>query len=188
MSPKKRKLLAHHEAAHAVVARALGVEVLCITMFDVDGESAADTQTMSASYQARDRDSDEFIRSLETDAKVSLAGPIANVIHANDPKSKSNGTETDWRKAQDAVLSITLLKAGYDRSQLYPNFPEIDAATLQQTNALLKQFADETESLVRDLWPTIEWVAQVLIQKEWIDGAELDRLIADSKARQRTAS
>jgi hypothetical protein len=60
-----RLLLAHHEAGHAVVARALGVEATMIAVFGTDEKSMAGAQTVSAAHA-----NGETCDSYEADAKV----------------------------------------------------------------------------------------------------------------------
>jgi ATP-dependent Zn protease len=65
-----KKAVAYHEAGHAVIARVLGVEVGHVSM---EERSAG---TFNAYYLVKD-DPDLTLRleAIETDTKVSLAGP-----------------------------------------------------------------------------------------------------------------
>ena len=74
MSTRKERIIAYHEAGHAVVARVLGLGVVHVAMFPTDGDGLAGAQTWSAAWLARDADHSTKLRALENDAKVNLAG------------------------------------------------------------------------------------------------------------------
>jgi ATP-dependent Zn protease len=183
MNPQSpRELIAFHEAAHAVVARKLGLVCFKIAMFPIDDRGTAGTQTSSEAHAA-DLTSEAKIAGLAKDAKVALAGPIANMIHTGQPRSLLKGTDRDVEVAHHAIANIALLKAGPSPTVRARSASlHVDAEMLKQANALLKQFASETETLVRENWASIERVAAVLVTKDLVDAAELDQLIALDRA------
>lgn len=98
MNKSRRAKIAHHEAAHVVVAFRLGVKVSYVTMFASEG-AVASAQTHSAAYHADDAN---VAQGFENDAKIKLAGPYAQsryerldaVRRAVDGKKSG---ETIWR-------------------------------------------------------------------------------------------
>jgi hypothetical protein len=73
MRPGK-KVMAYHEAGHAVVARVLGVGVPYAALFPVDSNSRAGVPTASAAWHASRDVVAARIAGHETDAKVPFAG------------------------------------------------------------------------------------------------------------------
>jgi len=73
-----KRLLAYHEAGHAVVARLLGVGVAVVIMFPTADQKAG-VKTKSAEWEAGD-DPEAVAHACELDAKVVMAGSIAEQI------------------------------------------------------------------------------------------------------------
>ena len=72
---RARAIVAHHEAAHAVIARCLGVPCLGIFMFPTDESGSAGALTKSAAHDAGER-LEQRLDGLRRDGLVALAGPI----------------------------------------------------------------------------------------------------------------
>ena len=148
----------------AEVARKLGQSCVAIMMFPTDAEGSAGALTTSAAHHAGET-VEERIEGLNCDARVNLAGPIANVRYSGRAKRLYDGTDDDFKRAQNAALSISLLMAG--RSLPQPNTSmriEVDATVVEQANSILSDIMAETESLVSENWPVIERVAR---ERSW---------------------
>jgi ATP-dependent Zn protease len=174
---RRAELIAFHEAAHAVIARVLGIPCLGIMMFST-GEGAAGALTQSAAHSSRNDTIEEQIRGLKNDAKVSLAGPIANVLHSGKATRLYDGTQSDFNTARNATLSIAMLVAGLALPESGATMEvEVDGAIIDHAIDLLSKIKAETETLVSDNWRTIHRVAQALMETSLMTEAELDRLI-----------
>jgi hypothetical protein len=68
-----QRVIAYHEAGHAVVARTLGVQINDIRLASRDNH----VQTYSAGWAAKDDTVEDRIAGYEKDAKVAMAGMIA---------------------------------------------------------------------------------------------------------------
>ena len=102
----KEAVIAHHEAGHAAIARILRVSVPYVTLFSDNvpdmGLTAASAMTASAAWHAREGDLQTQLHAIETDAKVSQAGPYAQI------KFKSQKLRSRW---QSKGWSVDLKKA-----------------------------------------------------------------------------
>ena len=105
MTNGRRKKLAYHEAGHAVIARLLGVEVTGVTMFRTDGVAAA-VHTASAAMQGKGLE--DFIAALIIDAKVALAGGIAQWQYK--PTKGVRGWDDDIASASNYVATAVFAK------------------------------------------------------------------------------
>jgi ATP-dependent Zn protease len=98
-----RKVVAYHEAGHAVIARKLGITVEHISMCPPDERGVAGALTQSAGHKNRD------IEGFKADATVALAGPIAQVqMFPGTPQEH----EDDEMTAKNAAVIIAHIKAG----------------------------------------------------------------------------
>jgi hypothetical protein len=74
---KREKMIAYHEAGHAVIARVFGLDVRHVMLFP----TTPLVHRQNAAWLARDADTATMLVALERDAKVTLAGPIAQQKH-----------------------------------------------------------------------------------------------------------
>ena len=99
----KREKLAFHEAGHAVVAHALGVEVLSVIMLPT-GQARAGVITRSALSLAIDSgDRQAIIAGAEKDLKVALAGSVAEAVRRPDVFRPRH-----WRYRDDHETAVAL--------------------------------------------------------------------------------
>jgi ATP-dependent Zn protease len=179
----RRPQISYHEAAHAVIARKLGQSCLGIMMFPTDSQSNAGALTSSAAYHSGGT-VEERIEGLKCDARVSLAGPIANVLHSGREELLYDGTGGDFEHARNAALSIVLLMAGHPLPQHECAFQiEVDIVVIEQADSILSAIMAETKSLVSENWSAIERVAKVLLTADLVTEVELDGLIARSESQ-----
>jgi hypothetical protein len=179
----RRPQRSYHEAAHAVVARKLGQSCIGIMMFPTDPQSNACALTGSAAYHSGGT-VDERIEGLKCDARISLAGPIANVLYSGCEKRLYDGTGGDFEHARSDAASIALLMAGHPLPQHHNDLQiEVDVAVFEQANSILSAIMAETKSLVSENWSAIKRVANVLLTADLMTEVELDRLIADPKVQ-----
>jgi hypothetical protein len=179
---KRRILIAYHEAGHAVVARKLGVEVVYVVMFPTDDGGVAGAQTRSAAYLAGGMNVTAKVSGFETDAKVALAGPIAQQ-QARPGSFRAWQAADDFANARSAAVSIALLLAGEPLPSPRTSVEvTLTNALLDSANVTLKRLQDETDAIIAVHWPAVERVAQFLTGRDLLDQTELDRLIGDPLA------
>lgn len=177
MSKKKRALRAHHEAAHAVIARYLNVPCLGIFMFSAEPGAGASAMTRPAAYLAKDGPIEERLDGIRRDALVSFAGPIANVLFLEKPSAFTIGTADDVANIMSCAAKIVFLESGRP-------VPEetittvLDNATIAAVDETVETLKNDAHALVKERWPAIEAVASALMHTDLMDEATLDRLIA----------
>jgi hypothetical protein len=169
----RRTKLAYHEAGHAVIARVLGVEVTGVMMFRTEGATAV-AMTRSAAYLARGKDIATFVAGLEIDAKVALAGAIAQ--HRRKPTKSQHGWGDDAKNATNCMATAVI--AEREGKVPEPGIVQIDAAEETRAKSMLDRARTETEALVEANWPAIERAAAALQVRAMLSQDDLDALIA----------
>ena len=182
---------AHHEAGHAVTARVLGVGVTYAAMLDVN------VQTASALYIARGGELTGQIAGAENDAKVALAGAIAQqhyrpMTEGQINKAARNGGWTDdLDRAKSLTAHILYFQSGRSVGDLHRELdPESVLRRLADTpeaSALFDRLWNETQALVQQHWQAIERVAAALLEHRALGQDKLDALIAAGRDRKTTA-
>ena len=175
-------MVAHHEAAHAVIARRLGCECPHIAMFSMDEMGMAGAVTSSASYLAGDNVQARIL-GLEIDAKIALAGPHSNLRLRARARDFFMGAGLDIELARAACGQISILLAGRDvsRDSLELDLTDDDAKV---ANEVLNRLDMETKQLVETNWPVIQLVASELANRDLLVQTDLDEIIlkADREA------
>jgi hypothetical protein len=146
----RRDIMAHHEAAHAVIARVLGVEVLGVAMFPTDDVGLAGALTRSASYYSG-ADTAARIAGLEIDIKVALAGPVANAQNKKGSLSRfrKQGEVDDIKRSNSMAVVIAMLTAGETLPHHHDGLRiTVEAAIIESANAILARLRAETEALL----------------------------------------
>jgi ATP-dependent Zn protease len=176
MSKRNRALKAHHEAAHAVIARYLNVGCVGIFMFPAEPGAAASAMTQSAAYHAGDT-IEQKLAGIRHDALISFAGPIANVLFTGKPSAISIGVEDDLTNIRSHAARIVLMKSGRPAPTATTTIG-VDAEMVDAINETVETLKNEAHALVKERWPAIEAVAAALMETDLMDEATLDRIIA----------
>jgi hypothetical protein len=182
MPGKLPRARAKHEAAHAVVARKLG---LAVDYVDARSDNPH-TASHSAAYAAASSDDVAFqVGANENDAMVALAGREAD--RRDFPKIPAfdllTDDEQDILNARSATYSIVCLLS--ERSLPEPQADgeigiemEMNGPVVVQMHEVYRRLLGRTASLVEQHWSVIERVAKHLERHGRIDGqSKLDDLI-----------
>ncbi len=158
---------AYHEAGHAVIAVLEKLSVIRVSIEPCDemlGHITYDTFHFNDEYCAArgleriERGEREILQlgwerwRGEANARTVLAGEIAERIYAPDAP-RSNGADRDLHR-----FSLWLIELALDRGER-----EVYGQLLRM----------QTERQVRKYWRAVECVAQRLVERKTIDGAEL---------------
>jgi hypothetical protein len=162
-----RKLMAFHEAGHAVIARKLGINVNRVVLSSATG-SFVDAVAMKSNTDFKDKSV------IEGNAKAVIAGPIAQQC-AFPGSVTEKDIDSDLNLAGKFVLYAVHLAAGIapPKGDFEPS-ADIAAAA----SDLMARLEDETQILVGEHWPAIKRVAEALTRRDILNQDELDALIA----------
>ena len=175
MVGKRRHKQAVHEAAHAIVARKLGIAVTHVDL----RTDVPHALTASAVDLAKSSDVAEQIAAYENNAKVALAGRAANVREDPDEPvfNLFADRNVDVTNAATAIYNVIRLKVGQPPLQ-QSMAVNIDKATARMMIEVYRRLVQETAGLVDQHWASIERVAKHLERHGHIDSqVELDDLI-----------
>ncbi len=183
MNRKRRRIVATHEAGHAVVGRLLGVTVDAVVMFS----TAEDTEACVMMPSTVLRDDESSVRACEIDAMISLAGRLAEHFGFPEPAKKARSRvllEAKWEGSDLNMAYGMIIKAEYCRAgRVVPleNGPP-DPEMLRVAGDTLERLFGETCALVEENWPAIERVVAVLVKHDMLEQDELDALIGGKAA------
>jgi len=156
------ELTAYHEAGHALVAFLLGGRVSQVTIDpdSADGPSRhGDTQVLWRPAGISDK---EFAKIT---VKVSLAGPVAEMIYSGDPFHPGTVPEwaADWRDAWQAAM---LLKPSERQRMEYLEQVSIQLHHRLQEGATWEALASLADNLLAHETLDAEQVEEIV--REWI--------------------
>jgi ATP-dependent Zn protease len=176
MTHNNDEVRAYHEAGHAVIARVLGVGVVYITLFPSDETNNGGAQTWSAAWLARATgDAAALTRGFETDAKVSLAGPYAQIKHrpnTNMKRASRDEWDSDLGNAKSCAATMVWLQDHADEAGM-----TLSAEQATEALRIFQRLQDEARALVEEHWPSVERVAKALLKYRALQGGEVDDLI-----------
>jgi hypothetical protein len=113
MAGKLRPIKAIHEAAHAVVARKLGIEVHFVSMRSTATGNLGAVDTDSAYWLAKGLDIPGQIVAYENGAKVALGGLSAQArLYPDSVQAGIVETEGDIATAQSIARTIVWIRTG----------------------------------------------------------------------------
>ncbi|HEX9238055.1 MAG TPA: hypothetical protein VF866_04760 [Xanthobacteraceae bacterium] len=189
-----KRLLAYHEAGHAVVARLLGVGVAVVIMFPTADQKAG-VKTKSAEWETGD-DPEAVAHACELDAKVVMAGSIAEQIHrpiktrTKLERRRKHGWASDTENASSFVGKAVLIRSGvppavfhFEGNKDYDY--DVTPEQIATANALLRRLHGETHKLLKDNWPAVERVAAAFMEQPLVSEEEIDALIARARTLRR---
>jgi len=181
------RIIAIHEAGHAVIARVLGIAVSRVAMFPTGGKGSiagAQTETESASSLANEADRSAQIRAAETDAKICLAGLCAQQKY--QPSKVKHRMPLEWRDdfelAKQFVVKAVLLEtdpAFNLPTEAHDIILNPDASA--QVVSRFDRISSDVKGLINDNWPAIEGTAEELLRLRAISGEEVDAIMQKYK-------
>ena len=201
ISDKKKKLVAYHEAGHALVG-ALLPEYDPVTKISIIPRGAAGGLTFFAPSEER-LSSGLYSRGyLENQMCVALGGRIAEEIIFG-PEDVTTGASNDFQQvSRTARLMIerlgfsktfgqVALKGGGGPSFLGQEMAqgaEYSMATADVIDAEVKELVTRAYRRAKDLMQTniktLHAIAEALLEKESLDGDEFQKIILESRAEQ----
>lgn len=200
MNAKRQRLIAYHEAGHAVIARVLGIDVCQVTILPIVPGSIASVTHKGVLLLAVNSDADTpvLLAAMEKHAKVSLAGPIAELTHRRIKTQRSKDWSEDERHIFLYVLMMVMLRrdgiklasehcaaldatldAAFDaafRRALFEYTP--GTAGRAEFNEIMGRLNGEVDTLVAANWQAIKRVANALLDCPVLQQDDLDALIS----------
>lgn len=201
MTEAKKKLVAYHEAGHALVG-ALMPEYDPVTKISIVPRGAAGGLTFFAPSEER-LESGLYSRTyLENQMAVALGGRVAEeLIFGED--NVTTGASGDFQQvARTAKLMVSSMGMSKKMGQVAwsggggPSFlgssmgqpPDCSGQTSDEIDLEVKQLVDRAYRRAKDLIQSnidiLHKTAAVLLEKEQIDGDEFSKIVLESQAEQ----
>lgn len=176
------KLVAYHEAGHAVVGKLLqtGMDVSKVTIL------SSTTGAGGVTFFNPTKMGLLTVNELESRVKVSYAGRIAELLLFGDENLVTTGASGD---IEQATANIKEMISSYGMSKkvgmLNLNLLGADKSVLlEHSIELSERLYNETEAFMRENWHLVEKVALSLLEKETISEVELDVLMNEKPVSQ----
>ena len=169
------KLVAYHEAGHAVVGKLLdaGMDVSKVTIL------SSTTGAGGVTFFNPTKMGLLTIGEMETRVKVDYAGRIAELLLFGDEKLVTTGASGDIEHATKTIMEM-VGSYGMSKEVGMLNLNILgtnNAEMLKQAKELSKRLYDETETFMRENWHLVVAVAEELLEKETIFENELEVLL-----------
>jgi len=168
-----KKVVAYHEAGHAVAARLLGVTITETKVRLKRDEPSIHVQTRSAGDAARGTPA--FRKGLEADIQVALAGGIAQQCYS--PQSyHEDQMEDDGQNAAAAATRHCLESGNGELGTVF----RFEGKIPPEAADLVHRLHEPTVSLIRENWDKVERVATAFLKRGELTQAEIDAVMTDS--------
>eukprot|EP01024_Parvocaulis_polyphysoides_P008965 TRINITY_DN12718_c0_g1_i1.p1 TRINITY_DN12718_c0_g1~~TRINITY_DN12718_c0_g1_i1.p1 ORF type:complete len:609 (-),score=128.41 TRINITY_DN12718_c0_g1_i1:282-2075(-) len=201
MSDKKRKLVAYHEAGHALVG-ALMPEYDPVTKISIVPRGPAGGLTFFAPSEERLESGMYSYSYLLNQMAVALGGRIAEELIFGEDEITTGASNDFQQVTRTARLLVT--QAGLNKKigqlalqrgggpsflgQQMANAPDYSASTGdivdQEVQALVEQAYRRAKDLIQTNIEVLHKTAQILMEKENMDGDEFQRIVMESGATQ----
>ena len=187
-TPEKKKLVAYHEAGHAIVG-ALMPEYDRVEKISIVPRSASAGATLFVPNEER-LAAGFYSRSfLLSQLSVALGGRAAEEL-AFGAESVTTGAADDLRavtKTARLMVEVAGLSRRFTHAAMRSPDGDVSIETAdeaaREVAAVVQEAYARALALLRDNRGALERVAQRLIQRESMDGAELDEVLAAEGAR-----
>lgn len=171
------KLVAYHEAGHAVVGKLLetGMDVSRVTIL------ASTTGAGGITFFSPKKMGLHTIEEMENDVKVSYAGRIAELLLFGNEKLVTTGASGDIEQATQTIRQmISTYGMTKEIGMLNLEILGVDKEVMvKHASELSARLYNETEELMKEHWDKVVRVAEALLEKETIMEDELDELMKD---------
>ena len=167
------KLIAYHEAGHALATKLLtDDDVPTVTI--VGSTSGAGGVTFR-SPKEKVVQSKKYLRNL---IKVMYAGRAAESIYLEDDDEITTGASQDIKQATNLIKNyIGTYGMGQNGMLALDQFNNSDEVTLEEASKMANKLYGETVQLLGENRSLLDAIAARLIEKESINGEELDSII-----------
>ena len=166
------KLVAWHEAGHAVIGKLTNMDVSKVTI--VPSTSGAGGVNIIIPKKL----GLYSIEELKNQIKMTYAGRCAELMLFGDPEKVTTGASSDIRSATELIyemISVYGMNSEYGMLNLHAL--NIDnKLILEEAVKLSKQLEAETLELLKEHKDLHQAIVDILIEKETISGEELDEL------------
>ncbi len=169
------KLIAWHEAGHALVAKLITEnDIPKVTIVPSTSGAGGATFNIPKKMGLHSK------RELLNQVKMLYGGRVAEMLLLKDEDSVTTGARQDIRQATVQLKEI-VNDFGMNEKFGMIHVSEIcgsdSSAVLEEVTALSKKLHDETTALLTQNRETLEKIAQALIEKETLTEPELDQLV-----------
>ncbi len=178
------EVIAFHEAAHAVVARALGRSVALVTIIPSKGRLGAmwpvapDAAPKTVEEQIRDTvDLCARARALMPVGQPRAPGAVFLVEVADQAIVSLAGPMAEQRLT--GVFDVAVARADLAEARAYA---AASAILPESEGDYLRLFRAEARALVERNWPAITAVADALIYRQTLTGEDVESIIATATA------
>ncbi|MBK6469478.1 MAG: hypothetical protein IPF94_01770 [Betaproteobacteria bacterium] len=182
LSDETRRRLAYHEAGHALMGHWLGVGSVERVTIEPRG------QALGVTHITRDTEDPLYKQSeLTNRLAMMLGGREAELLVLS---SVSSGASDDLKRASELAIRMVgslgfsqafglLSVAGVPKDLLGP---DIQAAVLKEARTLLEQAQAQTQRLLASNRVSLDALANGLLEREVLSGAELETLLGERLA------
>ncbi len=176
ISDKDKKITAYHEAGHALITKLLLPENTITKVTIIPSVRGAGGFSMSVPkdklYYTK--------KELKSNIQILFAGRVAEVLTFGK-EDMTTGASNDIEKASKLIKDY-VVKYGMDDDYGLFNLEAIDIyhndAIINKCREQMKIFYDETVKIMNENSHLLIRIAEQLLQKETLDGMEIDKLCA----------
>ena len=176
ITDQERKITAYHEAGHALATTLLLPDHYISKVTIIPSVRGAGGFNLSIPKDTMFQSQ----RQLKSSIQVLLAGRVAEeLIFGSD--EITTGASNDIQKASKMIVDY-LDKYGMDSEMGLFSVEALeeghDSKLLEKCRTVMNQSYDEIRSLMKDNLPLLEKITQALLEKESINGSDIDRICA----------
>jgi cell division protease FtsH len=176
MTAEERRRIAYHEAGHALIGAYLNVGVVEKVTIIPRGES------LGVTLIAPERDTKLHLKTtLESRIQMLLAGRLAEQLIIGEV---SSGASSDLKEASKIAYSMISSLGMGEKETLFSidafqdlRIPPDHAKYLEEANLLLDKLNQRCMKLMQELEPALHDIAEELLKRETIPGADVTRAI-----------
>lgn len=171
------RLIAWHEAGHALVARKHNIEVSKVTIVSSTSGAGGVTFTVPKKLGLNS------IEEMKAQVMLSYGGRIAERLLLQDKEKVTTGASSDIKQATRIIHEMI---SAYGMTETYGmlnlELLGIDnKVILDEAIKMATELEQKTLDLLSDNYATLEAIANVLLEKETINAEQLDKIIKENE-------